>query len=65
MKRSNFKGTLLLNKQTYFLYLAQPTITLHVKDLEEELGVNLFDCHTRKVIPSKAGKVVYKYGRKK
>ncbi len=51
------------SKASSLLYLAQPTITLHIKDLEEELGVNLFDRHTRKVIPSKAGKVVYKYGR--
>ncbi len=51
------------SKASSLLYLAQPTITLHIKDLEEELGVNLFDRHTRKVIPSKAGKVVYKYGK--
>jgi len=45
------------------LHLSQPTITLHIKDLEELLGVSLLDRHTRKVAPSKAGKVVYKYGK--
>ncbi len=51
------------SKASKLLYLAQPTITLHIKDLEEALGVTLFDRHTRKVIPSKAGKIVYEYGK--
>jgi len=51
------------SKTSKLLYLAQPTITLHIKDLENILGVKLLDRNTRKVIPSKAGKVVYKYGK--
>ncbi len=51
------------SKTSKLLYLAQPTVTLHIKDLEEILGVKLLDRHTRKVIPSKAGKVVYEYGK--
>lgn len=51
------------SKASSLLYLAQPTVTLHVKDLEEELGVNLLDRNTRRVIPTKAGKIVYRYGR--
>lgn len=51
------------SKASSLLYLAQPTVTLHVKDLEQELGVNLLDRNTRKVIPTKAGKIVYKYGK--
>jgi len=51
------------SKASNLLHLAQPTITLHIKDLEEELGINLLDRHTRKVVPNKAGKVVYKYGK--
>jgi len=45
------------------LFLAQPTITLHIKSLEEQLGIPLFDRHTRRVIPTKAGRILYRYGR--
>ncbi|HEM55628.1 MAG TPA: LysR family transcriptional regulator, partial [Thermodesulfobium narugense] len=51
------------SKASKLLYLTQPTITLHIKDLEEVLGVKLLNRSTRKVIPSKAGKVVYEYGK--
>lgn len=51
------------SKASSALHLAQPTITLHIKDLEQELEVNLFDRNTRKVVPSKAGKIVYRYGK--
>ncbi|MCU4137319.1 MAG: DNA-binding transcriptional regulator [Thermodesulfobacteria bacterium] len=51
------------SKTSKLLYLTQPTVTLHIKDLEEILGVKLLDRNTRKVIPSKAGKVVYEYGK--
>ncbi len=45
------------------LFLSQPTVTIHLKDLEKYLGVRLFDRDTRNVIPTRAGKVVYEYGR--
>lgn len=51
------------SKVSQILYLSQPTITIHVKDLEEIFGVKLLDRHTRRVIPTKAGKVVYEYGK--
>jgi DNA-binding transcriptional LysR family regulator len=51
------------SKASKILYLTQPTITLHIKDLEETLGVKLLDRNTRKVIPSKAGKIIYEYGK--
>ncbi len=51
------------SKASKSLYLTQPTITLHIKDLEESLGVKLLNRNTRKVVPSKAGKVVYEYGK--
>ncbi len=51
------------SKVSQILYLSQPTITIHIKDLEETFGVKLLDRHTRKVIPTKAGKVVYEYGK--
>lgn len=45
------------------LFLSQPTVTIHLKDLEKYLGVRLFDRDTRNVIPTRAGKVVYEYGK--
>lgn len=45
------------------LFLSQPTVTIHLKDLEQFLGVRLFDRDTRNVIPTGAGKVVYNYGK--
>jgi len=51
------------SKASKILYLTQPTITLHIKDLEETLDIKLLDRSTRKVIPSKAGRIVYEYGK--
>lgn len=51
------------SKASNLLYLTQPTVTLHIKDLEQELDISLLDRNTRKVIPTKAGKIVYKYGK--
>ncbi len=45
------------------LFISQPTVTIHLKDLENYLGVRLFDRDTRNVIPTRAGKIVYKYGK--
>lgn len=42
------------------MYLSQPTISSHVANLEEELGVRLFDRMGRKVMPTQAGHVLYK-----
>ncbi|CCH50557.1 selenium metabolism-associated LysR family transcriptional regulator [Pseudodesulfovibrio piezophilus] len=41
------------------MYLSQPTISSHVANLEEELGVRLFDRLGRKVLPTQAGHVLY------
>lgn len=42
------------------MFLSQPTISSHVANLEEQLGVRLFDRLGRKVIPTQAGHVLYK-----
>lgn len=42
------------------MYLSQPTISSHVANLEEELGVRLFDRMGRKVMPTQAGHVLYR-----
>lgn len=51
------------SKVSQLLYLSQPTVTIYIKDLEETFGVKLLDRHTRRVIPTKAGKLVYEYGK--
>ncbi len=42
------------------MHLSQPTISSHVANLEDELGVRLFDRMGRKVMPTQAGHVLYK-----
>ncbi|BCS90272.1 selenium metabolism-associated LysR family transcriptional regulator [Pseudodesulfovibrio sediminis] len=41
------------------MFLSQPTISSHVANLEEELGVKLFDRLGRSVMPTQAGNVLY------
>ena len=42
------------------LFLSQPTISTHVISLERDLGVPLFDRIGRKVVPTQAGKILYR-----
>ncbi|OGP22698.1 MAG: hypothetical protein A2067_07650, partial [Deltaproteobacteria bacterium GWB2_42_7] len=45
------------------LFLTQPTISNHIKALEDEVGIQLLDRLGRNVLPTKAGEVLYKYAR--
>lgn len=54
----NYKSFSLAAK---YLYLSQPTISTHIKQLEAELGVQLLVRSTKDVILSKEGKVFYPY----
>ena len=45
------------------LLLAQPTISEHIRLLEEDLKLPLFDRQGREVIPTKAGELLYGYSR--
>lgn len=42
------------------MFLSQPTISSHVANLEEELGVKLFDRLGRTIMPTQAGDVLYR-----
>lgn len=46
------------------LHLTQPTISAHIKSLEEDLGIRVFDRLGRQVLPTKAGELLYGYARK-
>jgi DNA-binding transcriptional LysR family regulator len=49
------------SKASEELHLTQPTISDHVKSLENELGCNLFDRLGRTIIPTKDAEVFYSY----
>jgi DNA-binding transcriptional LysR family regulator len=46
------------------LYLTQPTVSDHIKTLEEYFGTRLFDRLGKSIQPTKAGEVLYGYGKK-
>ena len=46
------------------IFLSQPTVSSHVAQLEEELGVILFDRLGRSIIPTEAADILYKTGSK-
>lgn len=45
------------------LYLSQPAVSMHLRVLENELGVQLLQRNGRKVEPTEAGNAVYAYAR--
>jgi DNA-binding transcriptional LysR family regulator len=49
------------SKAGQVLYLAQPTISEHIRLLEEDLGLNLFDRQGKEVLPTRAGLLLYQY----
>jgi len=44
------------------LWISQPTVSGHIKNLEEALGVKLFERLPRKVAPTQAAKILYRHG---
>ncbi len=47
------------SKASEELFLTQPTISNHIKALEDELGCNLFDRLGRSIMPTKEAEVLY------
>ncbi|MDD4582896.1 MAG: selenium metabolism-associated LysR family transcriptional regulator [Eubacteriales bacterium] len=43
------------------LFLTQPTISTHVSTIEKELGIRLIDRHGKEALPTKQGKILFKY----
>lgn len=46
------------------VHLSQPTISSHIKDLENHFGCQLIDRLGKQTVPTKAGELLYKYARK-
>lgn len=46
------------------LFISQPTISEHVKNLEQELGSSLFDRLGRTILPTEAAELIYPGARK-
>lgn len=44
--------------------LSQPTVSEHIRHLETQLDVQLFDRLGREVVPTRAGEILYKYARR-
>lgn len=57
----NYKSFSLAAK---YLFLSQPTISTHIKQLENELGVQLLVRSTKDVLLSEEGKIFYPYALK-
>ena len=45
------------------VYLTQPTVSGHIKGLEESVGLKLLDRLGREVVPTKAGELLYGYAK--
>ncbi len=45
-------------------HLSQPTVSGHIKGLEEFFRVPLFERHTREVRPTRAGRLLYRYAKR-
>ena len=46
------------------IHLSQPTISSHIKDLENHFDCQLIDRLGKKAVPTKAGALLYRYARK-
>ncbi|MBI5183121.1 MAG: LysR family transcriptional regulator, partial [Nitrospinae bacterium] len=46
------------------LYLSQPAVSIQIKELETELGINLFDQIGKKIYLSEAGNIMEEYTNK-
>ncbi len=52
------------SKASKAINLSQPTVSSHIKDLEEYFECKLLDRLSREVIPTKPGEILYSYAKK-
>lgn len=52
------------SKAALAINLSQPTVSSHIKDLEEHYGCRLIDRVDRKAVPTRAGQLLYKYAKR-
>ncbi|WP_319523130.1 selenium metabolism-associated LysR family transcriptional regulator [uncultured Desulfosarcina sp.] len=46
------------------VHLSQPTVSSHIKDLEDHFGCRLIDRLAKEALPTKAGQLLYRYAKK-
>ncbi len=46
------------------IHLSQPTVSSHIKDLENHFGCRLIDRLSKEALPTKAGELLYTYARR-
>lgn len=46
------------------VHLSQPTVSSHIKDLEQHFGCRLIDRLSKKAVPTKAGEILYVYAQR-
>ena len=56
--------SLSFSKAADELFISQPAVTKHIKELESKLNCNLFERKGNKVYLTKAGKMTYNYLKK-
>jgi DNA-binding transcriptional LysR family regulator len=49
------------SKAARAVHLSQPTVSSHIKDLEEHVGARLIDRLGREALPTQAGRILYDY----
>lgn len=52
------------SKAAEAIYLSQPTVSSHIKDLENHFGTRLVDRLSRQATPTKAGELLYSYAKR-
>ncbi len=46
------------------VHLSQPTVSSHIRDLEEHFGCRLIDRLTKEAVPTKGGRLLYQYAKR-
>ncbi|MCP4114626.1 MAG: LysR family transcriptional regulator [Desulfobacteraceae bacterium] len=52
------------SKAAEAIHLSQPTVSSHIKELEEHFGCRLMDRLGRETVPTKAGEILFSYANK-